>query len=260
MLSFIQDDTRNTAELARIVSADPGLSARLIRVSNSAYYGFPRRLSTVREAVLVLGFRQVRQIVLGANLIDTWRRTTTCPGFNIDTFWNHSLIVAMGAEAAARFSGSFQPEEAFTAGLLHDVGVLAMLVGGRDGLQDAMARVGAGESLHDAERSVFGFDHAELGGVLANSWNFPEQLVAAAADHHNPAAGGLARLVAIADSLASANGLQPGFWTSNVPAPDDPRFEALERAGAGFLPLQRRSRAFIESVCGPTQYRDTTAA
>jgi HD-like signal output (HDOD) protein len=260
VLSFFEDDTRNTTELARLVSADPALSARLIKVSNSAYYGFPRRLATVREAVLVLGFRQVRQIVLGTSLIDTWRRAPACEWFSLDLFWGHSLVVALGAEAAARMSGSLRPEEAFTAGMLHDIGVLAMLSGGCERLSAVLERVAAGEVLHEAEREVFGFDHAELGGVLAGAWNFPLPLVAAAASHHDANAEGLAGVVAIADQLANANGLGAGFRSPVADVSNSLGVAALERAGAGFVPLLKRSHAFIESVCGaPEQWHSAAA-
>jgi len=103
---------------------------------------------------------------------------------------------------------------------------------------------------------VFGFDHAELGAAIADDWNFPLQLVASAALHHTPGTPGLAGLVAVADRLALANGLAPGFETPRTLAPLQPEFEALERAGAGFVPLLDRSRAFVESVCGqPLRWR-----
>lgn len=251
VLNCLEDDTRNVAELARIVSADTALSARLIRVSNSAYYGFPRRLSTVREAVMVLGFRQLRQIVLGASLIEAWRDAPACPGFDLRTFWNHSLVVALGCETAARVQGVERPEEAFTAGILHDVGVLAMLAGDPVRLSWALARAAAGSPLGDAERAAFGFDHAELGAELADASNFPPALAMAAGEHHNEGARGLAELVARADRLALANGLASGFRTEpTVGLTDAVSVDAL-RAGASFGQLIDRSRAFVDSICGP---------
>lgn len=261
VLNFDENDSRNGAELARIVGADPGLSARLIKVSNSAYYGFARRLGTVREAVLVIGFRQVRQIVLGAALMDTWKRIVPCEGFDTDVFWEHSLMVAMAAETSARIAGEARPEEAFTAGILHDMGLLAMLVGDRNRMVAAIRGARAGMPVIEAERKVFGFGHAEAGEALAGHWNFPEALVAAIGRHHDLKIGrseGLPGMVALGVRISNANGLFGGY--RDVPAEfDDDEMAEVVRACGGFEGLTTRARAFVESVSGLPR-RDRAAA
>ncbi len=260
MVQVVEDDSRNTSELARVVSADPALSARLIRVSNSAFYGFPRRLATVREAILVLGFRQVRQIVLGASLMENWGRLPACEGFRVDLFWRHSLVVALAAETGARIAGSVRPEEAFTAGMLHDIGVLAMLAGDAPRLSAVLARARQGAPRIEAERSLFGFDHAQLGAALGEAWNFPPSLMAAAGNHHSGEGDPVSRLVAAGDALALSEGLGYGFETSA----SNPVFQAeiagLERAGASFAALSDRARAFVDSVTAPPHGSRSRAA
>lgn len=261
VLNFDENDSRNGAELARIVGADPGLSARLIKVSNSAYYGFARRLGTVREAVLVIGFRQVRQIVLGAALMDTWKRIVPCEGFDTDVFWEHSLMVAMAAETAARIAGEARPEEAFTAGILHDMGLLAMLVGDRNRMVAAIRGARSGMPVIDAEREVFGFGHAEAGEALAGHWNFPEVLVAAIGRHHDPGIGrneGLPGMVALGVRISNANGLFGGYRDAPCELEDEEMAEVV-RACGGFDGLTERAQAFVESVSGLPR-RDRAAA
>ncbi len=250
VLNFDENDSRNGSELARVVGADPGLSARLIKVSNSAYYGFARRLGTVREAVLVIGFRQVRQIVLGAALMDTWKRIVPCEGFDTDIFWEHSLLVAMAAETAARMAGEARPEEAFTAGILHDMGLLAMLVGDRNRMVMAIRDARAGTPVIEAERKVFGFGHAEAGEALARHWNFPEGLAIAIGRHHDRDIGrddGLPGMVALGVRAANASGLFGGY--RDIPAEfDDEEMAEVVGACGGFEGLITRARAFVESV------------
>ena len=261
VLNFDENDSRNGAELARIVGADPALSARLIKVSNSAYYGFSRRLATVREAVLVIGFRQVRQIVLGAALMDTWKRIVPCEGFDTDVFWEHSLMVAMAAETAARIAGEGRPEEAFTAGILHDMGLLAMLVGDRNRMVAAIRGARAGMPVIEAERKVFGFGHAEAGEALAGHWNFPEALVTAIGRHHDEGIGrteGLPGMVALGVRISSANGLFGGYRDEAVEFDDEEMAEVVHACG-GFDGLTTRARAFVESVAGLPR-RDRAAA
>lgn len=261
VLNFDENDSRNGAELARIVGADPGLSARLIKVSNSAYYGFARRLGTVREAVLVIGFRQVRQIVLGAALMDTWKRIVPCEGFDTDVFWEHSLMVAMAAETAARIAGETRPEEAFTAGVLHDMGLLAMLVGDRNRMVAAMRGARAGMPVIESERKVFGFGHAEAGEALAGHWNFPPSLVEAIGRHHDTGIGaneGLPGMVALGVRISNANGLFGGY--RDTPSVfDDEEMADVVRACGGFEGLTTRAQAFVESVSGLPR-RDRAAA
>lgn len=264
LLSAIEDDSQNTAELARIVGADPGLSAHIIRVSNSPFYGFPRRLGTAREAIFVIGFRQVRQIVLGASVIEAWRAIGNTPGFDLYRYWEHSLAVALAAETASRRHGAGRPEEAFTAGVLHDIGILAMKVADPSAFTRLAQLAGDGAPLAAAEREVFGLTHEEAGAALAERWNFPPGLVQAIGGHHRAPVSGVfdtAALVWSADQLAAALCITPGFAARAQDDTELPEHLAmLEAACGGRGALLSRTHAFIESVAGGRRWGREAAA
>lgn len=263
VLSF-DDETVSLQEMSHVLSGDPALTAALLKVANSAYYGFSRRLATVREAVLLLGFKQVRQVALGASLLNAFKHCAgEDDGFDLDLFWGHSIAVAVMAETAARKYNAGRPEEAFTAGVLHDIGVLAV----RKALPTefaaaiAMARR-AGLSLWDAEMETFGFTHAQVGAALVERWQLPERLVEALARHHEaliePHSDGLAGVVAFADQVAAHHGVACGYTPAPgiIPARELPlELATLELACGGMGAVLERSHAFIASVTGsPRQW------
>jgi putative nucleotidyltransferase with HDIG domain len=258
VLSF-SDDVVSVHEVARVIATDPVLTASLLRVANSAYYGFARRLATVHEAVLLLGFKQVRQVAVGASLIAAWKQhRPPAGGFDLDLFWGHSLAVAVMAETGARKFNAGRPEEAFTAGLVHDVGALALRQAMPLEFAEALDIAGrTGISIWDAELDRIGFTHAELGGALVQRWNLPARIVEAVARHHealaSPAADGLAGVLAFADRVADHFGVHCGY---RPPAPMNagPLSDALatlELACGGIASVMDRAHAFISSVSGP---------
>lgn len=210
VLQIAEGETFSAHELAQAISSDPALTARVLRVANSAYYGFPRRITTIRDAVVLLGFRQIRSTLLATSVM---RSMPSYDGIDAFAFWRHSVAVGLLAEFTAKIAGVPQGD-AFTAGVLHNVGRLAL-----DQARPAefrRARILAADhhiSVHDAERQVFGFTDAEVGGALALHWRFPEELASAIAQHAEDVADGtpdLARIVARARGFAAANGLDDG--------------------------------------------------
>ncbi len=254
------DETASVAEVAHVLASDPALTGQLLKVANSAYYGFSRQLATVREAVLLLGLKQVRQIAIGASLISSWNRTRAgTDGFNMDMFWGHTLAVAMMAETGARKFNAARPEEAFTAGILHDIGVLALRKAMPERFSDVMATARRGGlSLWDAEMECLGFTHAELGGALTERWQLPARLAQAVSRHHEallaPAIDGLAGVVSFADRVADHHGIHAGF--ARAPQIIPPRalpdeLATLEIACGGIDSVVERAQAFVTSVSGP---------
>jgi len=253
------DDTASAAEVAHVLSGDPALTAALLKVANSAYYGFSRQLATVREAVLLLGFKQVRQVAVGASLISAWNRTRRIDdGFDLDLFWGHTLAVAMMAETGARKFNAARPEEAFTAGMLHDIGVLALrkALPGEFGAVIELARR-SGLSIWDAEMESLGFTHAELGAALAERWMLPARLIEAIRRHHEalvaPSVDGLAGVVSFADRVADFHGIHAGYLRAAPAArlrslPEE--LETLEIASGGIEAVVARAHAFVTSVSG----------
>lgn len=256
-LLSLNDDATSALEVSQVISTDPVLTATLLRVSNSAYYGFSRRLSTVREAVLLLGFKQVRQIAVGASVMRSWKRAAGgADEFDMDLFWGHSMSVAVMAETAARKFSAGRPEEAFTAGVLHDVGVLALREAMPLQFRAAIRAASSGTELLIAEREHIGLTHDEVAEALADRWQLPERLVDAIAHHHDaglsPSAGGLAGVVGAADQVAERYGVHCGFVRGSIP----PRMTLsdelakLEIACGGIGSVLDRAHAFITNVSG----------
>jgi putative nucleotidyltransferase with HDIG domain len=205
--SLANPDAATSEEIGEVIALDPSLTARTLRLANSDFYGFPRKVGTVDLAVVVLGADTIRDLVLGASVFQTldptWRSLTG--------LWSHSLACGVAARAMADRCRYRLAAGAFAAGMLHDIGKVALRQAYPDRYEAVMALVRAeGISMMEAERGVLGSDHAEVGGWLAERWGLPGDLVEAIACHHRPELARLnpelTSLVHIADWLAGRTG------------------------------------------------------
>lgn len=256
VLEIAENEQFSAHELAQAVSPDPALTAKVLRLANSAYYGFPRRISTVRDAVVLLGFRAVRSATLAACVIET------LPGGRSTDerqFWQFSVTVGMLAEVLARSTHRFS-DEAFTAGVLHNIGRLALDHHRPEQFRRAttLARQ-EGITVAQAEESVLGFTDAEFGGALAMHWNFPELLVEAVTDHQRCGSelkdpGSLAGLVIQAREFAHSHGVTDGVDEPSrvIPAREwtIPPVAPVLQQGGGMDGLLQRAGVFIEHTIG----------
>lgn len=208
LASFGNEDV-DIALLAQQISHDQALTARLLRVANSSFYGLQSRISTINEAVVVLGFRAVRSMVLAVGVSRVFR-PGHCPGFDPHAYVRHSVGVGLAARALAQATAR-NPELAFTGGILHDIGELVLATCFPEQYTKALAyREQHDCTLVEAERDIIGVDHAVVGGLLADTWRFPSSLRSAVAEHHAPSAAtadSLADLTHLADGIAHALGL-----------------------------------------------------
>lgn len=209
LLASFGDEDIDVARIAHQIARDQGLTARVLRVANSSFYGLQSRVGTIHEAVVILGFRAVRSMVLAVGMNAVFH-SEHCPGFDTRSYLRHCAAVGLAARALAGSSGH-NPELAFTGGILHDIGQLVLAANFPAQYAEALAY----RRQHDcflvqAERDVLGVDHGEVGGLLAETWRFPIALHEAVADHHQPAgslAGSLADLIHVADGVAHALGV-----------------------------------------------------
>ncbi|EGJ50914.1 metal dependent phosphohydrolase [Desulfocurvibacter africanus subsp. africanus str. Walvis Bay] len=231
----IDNPASSAEDLARIISLDPGLSVYLLRIANSALYSFPSRIDTVSRAVALLGTRQVSVLALGVSVLKSYNQRPV-QLLNMEHFWRHSIACAILARAIAARSGRKDGERYFVAGLLHDLGRLAIFEAIPD-LAREVLELAEAEHLQvvQAERKVLGFDHARLGAILLRKWNFPLNLALAVLHHHEPSRGeprGEAAVVHLADILSKALGyggtpvffvqpLDSGVWESLGLAAED---------------------------------------
>jgi putative nucleotidyltransferase with HDIG domain len=204
LLDLFARDAIGGQALAVRIASDPALSAKTLRLANSSFYGLARQVSSLGEAVAVLGLRTMRSVVTMAALTSGVARPV-CEGFDFPTFWRHAIAVAVSAKLIAVEIGA-DSEAAFTAGLLHDMGRLVMASGHPLLYAQVLAHGdGRGRALAEREHEVFGIDHSQAGALVAEHWRFPSAIVDAIGGHHPlgwaQGAPGLTDLVGLADEL-----------------------------------------------------------
>jgi putative nucleotidyltransferase with HDIG domain len=179
----------SAATLEAIISSDQAIAAKVLRVVNSAYYGVQGRVSSVGQAVVILGTKQVKNLVLSAAAITSMPASNASHSEALRSFWTHSYATAAAAQLIARIKDlpSVDAETVFIGGLLHDVGRLFMLTHFPNLYDEALARaLSAGGGLEEFERLIFGAGHCEVGAAVAEKWSLPEQLVQVVRDHEGP--------------------------------------------------------------------------
>jgi putative nucleotidyltransferase with HDIG domain len=202
LLACVGQEGLDLQVLAGKLALDQSLSAKTLRLANSSFYGMPTRVTTIQQAVAVLGVHNVRTLVTACSITGSFSNVAGS-GFDLPGFWRHSVGTASCARALARPLRQ-NPDTAFIAGLLHDLGTLVLATR----FPDEYLAMEAYRRQHDcyqaeAELAVFGFDHAGIGGALAARWQFPQEIQHAVASHH--AAEGLdAPSLALAVHLADA--------------------------------------------------------
>jgi putative nucleotidyltransferase with HDIG domain len=205
ILEALSDPDSSALDLGKHIAADQSLSATLLRQVNSAYYGFYRRITDVKDAVVILGFREVQNMVMAATAFRTFPRGRS--EYDRARLWRHSLASAMAAERVAKRVGLQLEGGYFSAGLLHDIGKVALDSMLPEHFDEAVKlALEQGKPLYEVEPIVFGLDHAEVGGVLGEHWNLPPILVEAIRRHHQPETAllspELAQVTAVANHLA----------------------------------------------------------
>jgi putative nucleotidyltransferase with HDIG domain len=200
VLSVLRSDNWTGAQVERLASSDMVLAGQLIQCANSAAFGSLQPVSTISRAVSQLGAEAAIRLLMAASLRPAF---ASPPLYRL---WNHSLVVAAAAQQLAESTGQVDPGEAFLAGLVHDVGRLAILELGRN-LQVRLARlIEAGCDLVSAEFSLCGMSHADIGELIMNRWRFPVELIAAVKNHHRPEAHNpLAAILYMVEEYTQAN-------------------------------------------------------
>ncbi len=173
------------SEVSALIEGDIGLAARLLKVSNSSYYGMRESIGTLKLALVILGIKEVRNIVVGISVMDTLNDKTTDFLLQQEGLWDHSTKVAsLSKKLGLHMELNLQGED-FIAGLLHDIGKLVLWKQIPEEYEDIYhAAKERGVPLYELEYEELGFDHADVAGVLAHKWSLPESLVHALQAHH----------------------------------------------------------------------------
>jgi HD-like signal output (HDOD) protein len=204
----LNDSQSSLGNLGEVIEKDPVLAARLLRLGNSAFYGFAYRLETVAEAISLIGIQQVLDLISVANVMRAFEGIAP-EHVNMESFWKHSLACGIGARCLAVAGQLPAAEKYFVAGLLHDLGRLVLLSRAPQKATEVFALYQRRRMLlRDAEREFLGFDHAQIGEELLLGWQYPANLVSAVACHHTPMSAGIFQLessvVHLADYLVHA--------------------------------------------------------
>lgn len=174
------------SQLAELIGADQALTAKLLRLCNSAYYGLSRKITTVSEAIMIVGFSAVKSMVLMITTQSTMNKGLLGYKIKPGEFWKHSLGTAESARLIARQCNDPREEESFTAGLIHDIGKMVL---NQCALPEVYRATNLMQkeniSIYAAEARILGFNHAEAGATLADRWKFPSLLVNAIRYHHD---------------------------------------------------------------------------
>ncbi len=196
VVSMTADPDTSALNLGQVVASDQSLSAAILRLVNSPYYGFYRQIDSVTQAIVMLGFLETRNVALAATAFRALQGGSG--SYDRTQLWRHTLATAMAAEQCAKLTGEAVPG-CFESGLLHDIGKVAFdKLFPDEFLKAADLAHGHGIHVDEAEREVLGIDHAEAGAILAEHWNLPTSVVEAIRNHHAPSeAGGDARLTAL---------------------------------------------------------------
>jgi putative nucleotidyltransferase with HDIG domain len=215
VLSLVQNPDVDMAILTRAIEFDPGLTSNLLKVANSAFFGCPRSVGSVREAIVRLGMNNLRRMLGPLAVAPIVRRPVKGYDLPAGALMEHSVAVAVGAEALQKALKMESPKETFTAALLHDIGkILLGTFVEVDAAEIRRIAFEGGLSFEIAEDKVLGIDHAEAGAALLESWNCPKEIAEVARWHHEPEAcptpNPVVSLVHISDAISMMQGIGTG--------------------------------------------------
>lgn len=214
MISAMANPSTSAADIEKIISTDQAITAKMLKVVNSSFYSFPRRIGSVCEAVVMLGFNTIRNLAITCSLFHTFKGGNW-EGFDRRRFWDHSIGAAVFTRCLGRrLVSTMDGEELFVMGLLHDIGKLVLEQFCPEKFGEVLGlMLKEGVSFYQAEMNVIGISHAEIGRWLCTQWNLPSRLAEAVGQHHEPHAASEAvrasALVHLANAFCHQRGLSP---------------------------------------------------
>jgi HD-like signal output (HDOD) protein len=251
---LVESRTASASDLHRVIKMDPALSAKILRLVNSAYYGLPGRVGSLEKAVILLGITAVRNLAIAAGVEQLFRQLRLTGAISGRDLWVHSLAVATASRELAQRAGMAHLEEVFMAGIIHDMGLLAAAQAvPQDFSQVVMTCIGSKQPWEAAETEILGIGHCAAGAKLADRWHFPSYLVEMITTHHTwpelPEASDLAGVIYIADTIAG--GLGEGFTlTSHSQVIEPPMLARLSVTEQDVADVWQNLPSYLEELSG----------
>ncbi len=248
LLKLLEDTESTAAQIEEVLRYDAGLTANILKLTNSAYFGIPSKVSSVKQAIMMLGWKRLLQLVMTMCMSTVMKKPITGYDLSEGELWRHSVAVSVAAEAAVKALKIPEAEEVFTAALLHDVGKLVLGGFVKDDLEQIEAMVSKGIAFEVAEYIVIGTDHAEIGARILEKWDFPKDLVNAVKWHHDPETCEnhctLSDIVHIADTV----GLRIGYGRVKEGNRVEPAASVTDRLGLTAVDLEILAEKTLEGV------------
>ncbi|MDR3001233.1 MAG: HDOD domain-containing protein [Fibromonadaceae bacterium] len=243
---MLSEPRTSASDVGQAVSSDQVIASKILKIANSAFYGLTGRVNTVSHAIAVLGFSATKNIVLTTSVLSALNLKNPIKGFNLAAFWKHSAAVGAIAKLIAKEVLPSKQEEAFAAGLLHDIGKLVLAICAPEDFAKCInLAVGRKGLFLDAEKELLGVDHTDIAVWVNDKWKLPAEIAAALTNHHKDIAvsgkyGELVAVVKLADVLA--RGLQLGHaCDSSIPIMEDKSWDLLK------MTPQKLDKILIES-------------
>ena len=213
----INDPKVSAAQIAKILQEDPAMSVKVLKLTNSAFYGLQREIESVKQAVVIVGLEAIKNLVLSASVLDMFKGKNIDQEFQ-DKFWRHSLAVGFCARLLSRMGkarGMIDPDASFSGGLLHDIGkvILCCFLPKEYAMIKEARDSDRASATFQIEERVLGYNHSQIGAILAEQWKLPKRLTEAVAFHHHPhqADGGdvVAHVIHISNYVAKKTFFDP---------------------------------------------------
>jgi putative nucleotidyltransferase with HDIG domain len=187
VINVINDPRSSAKDLKDIIEIDPPLTAKVLKVANSAYYYHPRKISEIQYAIIWIGFDVLKEIALSQKVWEVFDQNESIGGYSRNLLWKHSVAVALLGKMICRREFGERGDNAYAAGLLHDIGIIVEHQFLEDDFRDILDKAELErKNLSRAEQEVLGYTHTDIGEVLTEHWSFPDELVVAIGNHHNP--------------------------------------------------------------------------
>ncbi len=243
--NIIENPQVSLNDISGFVQSDPAITFRVLKMVNSAVYGFPGRIASVSHAIMLLGLNVVKGLLLGISVFELMHKA-------MGGLYEHSMGCAAAAKIIAHKKGLREPEEVYVAGLLHDIGKVVMALEFPEAYESALAcAVQEDIQIGEAEKRFFADNHPVLGGVLSEKWRFPKKLTEAILYHHRPQAAEIypleTAIVHFADILIKARGL--GFSGDHIiPVVNDDAFDSLALSEQDIIEILREIEGSLEAT------------